>query len=338
MRLITIWVFEQSIASGIAGPIDVFLTANIVWAQRNKQAAPLFSWRLESVDGKPVHTASGLALSPDGPISPARMADAVLLPGMALNSVEVLLQTLDQLRPQLAALREQYQHGAIIAANCSANFLLAEAGLLDGRRATTHWCLSKAFRQRYPKVDLHPDEILTEHDRLLCSGAATAYMDLALRLVEIFAGTQVATETAKLLLIDANRTSQAPFRMAAVQDHFNKETDALVSRATRWLQKNLHKAFSLPDLARHLAVSERTVIRRFNRSLGCSPGVCLQTMRMEFAKRLLETTKLSVESVCDRVGYSDVNFFRRVFKRESGLTPSGYRQQFAQRHATENPA
>ncbi len=333
MRQIKVWVLDNGLASGITGPIDVLVAANAIWAYQNKdKAEPLFEWRLESLDGKPVRTASGLTLNVDGPINPRTAADALLLPGIFLgNGVAFFLKALESYQPLLPALRKLHERGTVIAANCSAGFLLAESGLLDHRQATTHWYLAKAFQQRYPLVDLRPQEVITEHDRLICSGAATAYLNLALRLVEKFAGANLAAATAKMLLIDANRVSQASFKSLTVQDHL-PHADALVVKAQRWMEKRLPQSFRLADLARAMAVSERTVIRRFKQALGDTPVGYLQTMKIELAKRLLETTALSVDAISDRIGYADLSSFRRLFKRETGLSPRDYQQRFARRH------
>lgn len=334
MRCLAVWALERSIASAVTGPIDVLMTANAVWAYLNRKGqkvGPLFEWRVESLDGKPVRTPSGYTIDVDGAIGARAAVDAVLLPGFFVDDMPAFLKTLERLKPLLPALRKLHERGTLIAANCSTSFLLADAGLLDHRKATVHWSLAKVFQQRYPKVDLCPHEILTEQDGILC-GAATAYMDLALRLVEKFAGASLAAATAKSLLVDANRASQASYKTTTVQDYL-PQTDALVARAQRWMEKRLRLPFRLRDLASDLAVSERTVSRRFNEALGQSPVAYLQALRIEIGKRLLETTRLSVEAVSERVGYGDVNFFRRVFKRQTGLSPREYHQRFRRRYS-----
>jgi transcriptional regulator GlxA family with amidase domain len=334
MRQFIIWALDGTIASGVAGPTDVWAAANSIWAYQNKgKAEPLFEWRIESPDGKPVRTRSGITLNVDGPINPRTRADAILLPGIFFSGGMTEFQRkIDHVRPLLPTLRRLHERGVVLAANCSSSFLLAEAGLLDGRPATTHWILAKQFQQRYPQVKFQPQEVITEADGILCSGAATTYLNLALRLVELFAGPSIAATTAKMLLIDSNRVSQASYRMITVQDQ-QPHTDDLVGRAQRWMEKRMQRSFRLRELAGDLATSERTLIRRFKQALGDTPIGYLQSLRVEFAKRLLETTKLSIDAVSERVGYGDLSSFRRLFKRTTGLSPREYHQRFARRRA-----
>ena len=210
-----------------------------------------------------------------------------------------------------------------------------EAGLLDGGVATTHWAQAKTFARRYPEVDLRVSEILTEQNHILCSGAVTTSLNLALRLVEKFAGPEVAAATGKMMLIDTNRVSQSSYAsLSEAPGH----SDALVARAQRWMEKSLNQGFSLSELARHLAVSERTLNRRFKLATGEAPLHHLQSLRVDVAKRLLATTGLSVEAVSARVGYSDLSTFRRLFRRETGLSPREYQRRFSRRHAGRGAA
>ena len=208
MRRIRIWVYDGILASGVAGSIDVFTAANAVWADKNghrRGTAPLFEWRIESLDGKPVQTASGQIVHVDGSISARTAADAVIVTGPFIANIERFFERPDVLKPLFSALRRQHERGALLASYCTGSFILAEAGLLDGGVATTHWAKAKVFARRYPEVDLRVSEILTEQNRIVCSGAVTTSLNLALRLVEKFAGASITAATGKLMLIDTNR-------------------------------------------------------------------------------------------------------------------------------------
>jgi len=332
MRHIRLWVYDGVLASGVAAVIDVLTTANMLWADAHggSRAARLFDWRVESPDGRPVRTASGQELAVDGAIAARSAADAVVVTAPFVADMPRFLGRMAALGPMLAALRRQHARGALLASYCSGSFLLAEAGLLDGCAATTHWALEKTFRRRYPRVDLRPAEVMTEQNRILCSGAVTSYFNLALRIVEIFAGAQVATLAGRLLLIDTSRVSQAAYATLTLQDR-QPHADPLVARAQRWMEKHLHETFRLETLARHLAASERTVSRRFRAAVGQAPLQHLQGLRIEVAKRLLESSGLNVDAVGERVGYQDLSTFRRLFKRGTGLSPSAYQRSFARR-------
>jgi transcriptional regulator GlxA family with amidase domain len=232
------------------------------------------------------------------------------------------------LAPLLAALRHQHERGTLIATYCTGAFLLAEAGLLNGRVATTHWSKRKTFNSRYPEVELRASEVLTEQDRIICSGAVTSYQNLALRVVEKLANARLAAASAKVMLIDANRVSQDSFIDFSRMDLLEHD-DQLVARAQRWMEKHLHEPFNLTRSSRHLAVSERTINRRFKLAVGEPPLKHLQTLWIEVAKRLLETRQLSIDAVSGRVGYVDMSSFRQLFKRVTGVSPGEYRRRFS---------
>ena len=331
VRHIRIWVYDGILASGVAGSIDVFTAANAVSADKNghrRGTAPLFEWRIESLDGKAVRTASGQIVNVDGQIGARTVADAVIVTGPFIANIERFFDRPDLLQPLFAALRRQHARGALLASYCTGSFILAEAGLLDGGVATTHWAKAKVFARRYPEVDLRVSEILTEQNHILCSGAVTTSLNLALRLVEKFAGADIAAATARMMLIDTNRVSQSSY--ATLPDE-PQHADALVARAQRWMEKSLAQGFSLTELARHLAVSERTLNRRFKQATGEAPLHYLQSLRVDVAKRLLQTKALNVEAVSARVGYGDLSTFRRLFKRETGLSPRQYQLRFSRR-------
>jgi transcriptional regulator GlxA family with amidase domain len=330
-----VWVYEGCLASAAHAPIDVLLAANAVWAHLNREKGrvkPLFEWRVESADGRPVRAASGYPIEVDGAIDGSVPTDAVILPAIFFPNLESLTARLALLKPLAPLLRAHHERGAILAANCTGAFLLAEAGLLDGRTATVHWAVAKFFRQRHPEVNIRPDEMLTDQDRIMC-GAGCAYLSMSLRLVERFAGEGLAKATAESMLVDANRAPYTARSSTSLQDLLPAQADPLVTRAQQWMQARLRLPFQLDSLARYLGVSKRTINRRFNDALGKTPITYLQALRIETGKRFLETTKMSVESVAELVGYGDVNSFSRVFKRLTGLSPREHHYKFRRRHA-----
>jgi len=327
--LVRIWVYDGVLASGIAGPIDVLNAANAVHAEgRGAGAEPLFAWRVESMDGKQVRSASGQWVSVDGRLQTAAKTAAVVVTGPYVGDVCAFLEDRDRLEPLLAGIRRQYESGTLVASYCSGSFLLAEAGLLDGRAATTHWAKASEFRRRYPAVALRAGDVLVEDDRILCSGAVTSYLQMALRIVARFGGERLADETARLLLVDTSRVSQAAY---AVRDLASEHShaDPLVARAQRWLERHLHEPVRLHLLAAQLAVTERTLHRRFRAATGQAPLGYLQALRVAAAQRLLQQRHRSVEDIAARVGYGDVGAFRAVFRRHTGLTPAAYQAQFS---------
>jgi transcriptional regulator GlxA family with amidase domain len=170
--------------------------------------------------------------------------------------------------------------------------------------------------------------MIVEDSGLICAGAVTSYLNLALHLVEKFAGPAIAAQCARLMLIDSKQLSQAPF--ASLQAGWQHQDD-IVSQAQSWMQRNLHCELNLDDIASSIPVSPRTLIRRFKEAAGQTPLAFLQSMRVEAAKRLLENTDLSLEMIVEKVGYSDVSSFRRLFSRTTQLTPREYRSRFGAR-------
>ncbi|EIM26266.1 GlxA family transcriptional regulator [Microvirga lotononidis] len=335
MRMIRIWVYDGVLASGVSGPIDVFAAANRIAAKspvNRRQPFQPIRWRVESLNGKPVHSASGQTVAVDGRIDARGRADAILVTAPFVADMEEFVSRREQLHALSSALRRQHAAGAVVASYCTGSYLLAEAGLLDGRIATTHWDRATDFARRYPRVELRANEVMTEQDRVLCTGAVTSFLNLALRLVEMIGDANLATTTAKALLIDTNRVSQASY--ATLLDEHG-HSDRLVARAQIRMEATLQHGFRLSELAAYLAVSERTLNRRFKQAVGDTPLEYLQSLRIEVAKRLLEAGHASLEGVSQRIGYGDLSTFRELFKRKTGLTPREYQRRFA-RHASRN--
>ncbi|HET7888175.1 MAG TPA: helix-turn-helix domain-containing protein [Bradyrhizobium sp.] len=326
MPLIKIWVYDDILASSVAGCLDVFTAANYFWSKKQGGNAQSLKWRLESLDAKPIRTASGQVINVDGPIGPRSAADAVIVPGPFVTDVERFFARADLMKPLCSALRAQHQRGALLASYCTGSFILAEAGLLEGGLATTHWAKAKIFAQRYPAVELSVSEILTEQNNIICSGAVTTALNMALRIVEKLLDARVAGEVGRIMLIDRNRASQASY---AAMEEEAEHSDALVARAQRAMQKSLQAGFNLGELAGALSVSERTLNRRFKRATGEAPLQYLQSLRVDVAKRLLQAKRLTVDAVGERVGYRDLSTFRRLFKRETGLSPRDYQRRFS---------
>jgi transcriptional regulator GlxA family with amidase domain len=330
MLLVRIWVYDGILASSVAGVVDVFTAANSIVRERaryGRDKAPMLQWRIESPHGQDVQSASGQTIRVDGPINSRSKTDVVIVAGPFVTDVERFLQKADLIAPLIEALRHQHARGVLLASYCTGSFLLAEAGLLDGGVATTHWAKGRIFAKRYPEVELRIADIITEQEGIICSGAVTSSLNLALRIVEKFSGAEVAAETGKLMLIDSNRVSQMSYATRREERH----SDPLVARAQRWMEKSLQRGFNLGELAGHLAVSERTLNRHFKQAMGEPPLKYLQTLRVDVAKRLLERGRLTIDSVSERVGYGDLSTFRRLFKRETGLSPREYQRRFSRR-------
>jgi len=248
---------------------------------------------------------------------------AVILPGFfAADFASLVAQLQSVWQPAIARLRA-LRPDTLVAASCYGTFVLAESGLLDGRQATTTWWLEAPFRQRYPRVGLDAGLALADGGNVLSAGAMTAHTDLSLHVLRRLFGAALARKVGAIMLVDGARTSQRPFM--ALQRHF---ADPLVQQAADRLAQQRGAAITPSDLAAELHVSYRTLHRRFNGAAGMPPLAYLQALRVEHAKELLESTRLSLEQIVEEVGYHDVSAFRRLFARSTGLSPAQYRQRF----------
>lgn len=313
-------------ASALSMTLDVLSTANLLGASLGGGRAPRFTWSVRTVGGGPVRSSSGLTVTSDGEVH-AEPHDVlfVLGPGMA-DAGRVLA---DVARPDTRALLPVLQRArehTLLAASCSSTFVLAEAGLLDGGEATTSWWLAPLFRSRYRDVALRPDAIVCASRSAMTAGAAMAQLDLSLAVVRRFAGAEIAHACAQYLVIDEARTSQAPF---LVLNHLSRH-DALVARAERWMTEHLAEPIELADVARALAVSERTLARHFVSSTGLSPVRFARRLRVEAAARLLAQTDTPIAEVGRAVGYDDERAFRRAFQSQMKRSPGAHRRAHRQ--------
>jgi transcriptional regulator GlxA family with amidase domain len=269
-----------------------------------------------------VHSLCSLGLTPQCAIRDIRKTDIIILPASGLDLQERIARS----TALLPWLRRWHTRGAYIAGICSGVAFLAEAGLLDGRQATTHWAVAEAMRRRYPKVTWLPEQFVTEDGRMLCSGGLYASIDVSLYLVEKFCGHEVALQCAKAMLVSMPRSSQAGYSVVPLS---RPHSDARIRQAEQYLQKHFDRGVSIDDLASEMGMSPRTLIRHFKAATGRLPGEYVQALRMSAAKELLESGNVPIQNVCEKIGYEDVAFFRNLFKRHTGMTPAAYRSCFA---------
>lgn len=222
-------------------------------------------------------------------------------------------------------LRAWARGGSVVGAVCAGVFCLAEAGLLDGRRATTHWSLVAAFRQRFPRVILDPDALVIDDGDRLIGGGMTAYFDLGLRLVRRFAGAEVARDCADVFVLDPNRRFQSPF---APVGYGVDEADPVLARALAWALGQKDLDFGVEAWASAVAVEKRTLERRARTNWGFGPAEKLRRLRLDRARQLVAGGSLTWDQVSARCGYRDPAAFRRLFLARFGQTPGEYRRRF----------
>ena len=262
-----------------------------------------------------------IMLQPNIAIEDVSHTDILLIPTIGGNIDEVLRDT----QPLLVHIKRLQKVGADIAANCTGTFLLAQTGLLTNKTATTHWGYADKFKSMYPDVNLQPDKMVTEDNAVYCAGGGMAWIDLSTQLIERYCGHQIASDTAKSHVLDVSRTSQTIYASSR-QRRLHADKDIMEIQS--YLEKNVRSKTTLAELAKKHNMTERTMIRRFKNACDITPGQYLQALRIEQARKLLETSTMPLENLINAVGYEDLSSFTRLFKKTTGLSPSQYRIKF----------
>jgi transcriptional regulator GlxA family with amidase domain len=326
MKKIVLYANDLSSLAGVTGAQEIFNCANIIWGIENPGTDPIFECSVVSPEKSCQELCAGLNIEFATGLDHHEHADAVISTGFLYRDINQLIQKIDKSKAALNWLRRHYGEGTTIGASCSGTVLLAETGLLDEKRATTSWWLDGFFRTRYPRIELHIDRLLVDNGHLVTAGAMTSYIYLVLGLIERFYDKKLALSCAKVMLIDLNKNYQTPY---AILQTIVRHPDDIVLKAQYWMNEHVHDTIDMHELADYLAVSYRTLLRRFKTATGDTPICYLQKARVEMAKHLLETTALNTETVMERVGYSDLSSFTLLFKRLTRLTPREYRDNFS---------
>ncbi len=317
-------VFDSSLAL----TLDTLAAANRLSGL--SQGRELFRVSLHLPGRRQVETGTGAVHRVRARLRPGPKA-ALIVPGLGLAAAEEIdaLFASSETSRLLRWLRAHAGEFPVVAASCSAVFLLAEAGLLEGKATTTTWWLAPVFRSRYPDIELDESLMVVESGQFLCAGAALAQIDLMLRLIARLAGPDLAAQVARVLAIEL-RPSQARYMVSSAVAGLGDE----VIRAEAWVHKNLGRSFNITDMARELGMSARTLDRRLRETVGLGPSRFVQRIRCEHATHLIETTDLSMDSIAARVGYEDTASLRRLIKRERRASPGELRRGgLAQRSA-----
>lgn len=320
---------DGCILSSLTGPMDILRVAQKLAEVRD----PATTLRLQTVlvGARGQATVSGTGGLSIGPVQPpVATPDLLLVPGFMHSSADDLLERLRGYGPEIELLRAMHLRGVPLAGSCCGTFLLAEAGLLDGREATSSWWLHAAFRKRYPRVKVDIERMVVEDGNITTTGASTAVLSYVLQLLARHVDPALAQHTGRMMLIDPDRQSQAPYISLALTE---RPRHSLSEKAEHFLQKELHRELSIGELAEACGTSERSLLRHFRQHYGNSPLGHIQHLRVERAKALLETTLLSFDEIVERCGYSDSSSFRKLFKRATSLTPADYRERFRLRAA-----
>lgn len=323
MKTFLVLATEGILDSGLAITLDILRTANFL-IERNHETQ---SFRIITAGHrKRVRTGAGLELTCDYTFQQLLRAeveaDWVLLPGSGkklLPELEASLNSKEVLQV-MAVLKHYAEQGSCLSVSCASTFMLAEAGLMTGRTATTSWWLATAFRQRYPDVILDEAKMLVRDGNFLTAGAVFSQMDVVLDIVAEVVGSNIAYLCSRYLLIE-QRSSQARFMIPTQNQHL----DPIVIAAEKWIDKNIARPLTVQELASQFAVSTKTLSRKIQEATGDSPIKFIQRRKLMRAVHLLESTNLSIELVAERVGYQNGTMLRHLVKRELGVLPGGIR-------------
>ena len=307
------------------GLMDVLRIADASIALTQAQTqSPLFAVELVGLNRGAVACRDGVYMQPSAVASKLPLPDLVIVPGLD----DDLDASIERNRAWVPWISRWHAAGSRIASSCGGAFLLAEAGVLAGKAATTHWKFAPEMQRRYPSVDVRADRMIIDTGDVITSAGATAFMNLVLYLVERFGGHERANMAAKVLLIDGNRHSQLPY-VAALPDR--SHGDLVVHKVQAHIDAHLDEPLRITKLASRFGLSSRTLARRFTAATGRTPIAYLQHVRVNHAKRLLETTADPIDQIRHAVGYLDPAAFRRAFHQVTAMSPTAYRRAYAPR-------
>ncbi|WP_018611805.1 GlxA family transcriptional regulator [Segetibacter koreensis] len=321
MKHISILVPEGDVSiTNIEGTHQIFSQVNSFLLRAGRQ--PLFTIQLVGLN-KETRMKKGLfSVHPDVLIDDNIKTDLIIIPAIQESDMKKALEANQDFIPWLI---KQYKSGAEIASLCIGSFLLASTGLLKGRKCATHWVAANDFRSMFPDVHLVTDRIITDEQGIYSSGGAYSSLNLILYLVEKFAGREMAILCSKVFQIEIERNSQSSFMIFNPQ---KEHKDEAIKQAQEFIEHNVGDKISVEDLASKCAVGRRNFERRFKKATSNTPAEYLQRVKIEAAKKSLETSRKNVNEVMYEVGYADTKAFRTIFRKITGLSPIEYRNKY----------
>lgn len=319
MKHVSILVPESAILAAIDDPRHVFSQVNSFFQKAGKP--PVFDIKLVGLR-KEIKLHNDLfTVHADSLLGEVEKTDLIFIPALAGN----LKNALELNKDFVPWIVEQYRNGAEVVSLCVGAFLLAQTGLIDGKKCSTHWREADAFREMFPTVDLQTDRIITEQDGIYTSGGATSYWNLLIYLIEKFTTRETAILTAKIFAIDLERSSQSQF---IIFNNQTNHTDETVKKAQEFIAVNFQTRITTDDLSDKFAIGRRSFERRFKKATNNTVNEYVQRVKIEAAKKTFETSRKNISEVMFDVGYSDTKAFRGIFKKITGMTPIDYRNKY----------
>lgn len=319
MKNIIILIPEGAVLASIADPRYMFNAANEFLANTGRK--PLFNVVLAAAKKDIVLSEGSVTIHADMIIDEIKKSDLVIIPALGRDAAAGI-ELNKNLIPWIV---QQYKNGSEIASLCIGAFLFAATGLLKGKQCSTHWLYSSQFRQMFPDVKLADDKIVTDQNGLYSSGGASSYWNLLLYLVEKYTDREIAVMAAKFFLLDIGRTNQSSFIIFRGQkDHNDNE----VKKAQEYIELNFKDKITVDELCDLFGIGRRTFERRFKKATNNTIVEYIQRVKIEAAKKELESGRKTINEVMYDTGYTDTKAFRDVFKKIAGLSPIDYRNKY----------
>jgi transcriptional regulator GlxA family with amidase domain len=317
----------ETAGSALYGMVDVLSATGNLWQLLvgTEPERVLIKPRIVSLSSEPFECGNGIPVTPATGIDSDPSGEIIILPEIWLAPDE----TMNGRYPELMEwIREKFRKGSVIYSACSGSIMLAETGLLDGREATSHWGYADLFRNGYPDVRFRPEPNLVVADasgRIVTAGGTTSWHDLAIHIIARHCSSGEALRIAKVYLLKWHGEGQLPYA-SLVQRH--PHADSVVRSCEEWLTTQFREADTIRRVVEASGIPERTLKRRFKAATGSTLIEYVQNLRVEEAKRMLEADDAAFDDICAEAGYENPGFFRRLFKRRTGLTPGQYRRMF----------
>lgn len=319
MRHISILVPNEAVPAAIVDPRYMFTAVNQFLRQQDKE--PVFEVELVGLTRQVTLNGGVFSVNVDKTLNEVKKTDLIIVPALS-GDMKMALESNAGFVPWIV---DQYNRGAEVASLCLGAFMLASTGLLSGRKCSTHWQFVAEFREMFPDVTVADGSIITEEQGLYSSGGAASYWNLLLHLIEKFTNREMAIRASKFFAIEIDRRSQSPFIMFNGQ---KKHEDDSIRQAQEFIEKNVTEKISVEELAVRFAIGRRHFERRFKKATNNTPVEYIQRVKIEAAKKDLESGRKTVNEVMYDVGYSDIKAFRTVFKKITGLSPVEYRNKY----------
>lgn len=331
VQTIVVAALDGALLSGLIGVLDLLSLAKLGIAKYSTYGqTQIDPWTptvvTASYDGSPVRDNRGQKFYVDSAFDDIAHCRAIIVPGISPDSRGLFPEVLTRKRTQLW-LADQHRRGALVGSSCSGAFALGEAGLLDGRRCTTTWWLHYEFKKRFPSAKALWGNEIVDDGNIVTAGGPLSWTKIALHIIRLLAGIQTASLVADFAVVDTVPKSQNIY----VPQDYLIATAPFIIRAEQTVRHTLNRRISTRELASSMAVSERTLHRRLKQLTGEAPKAFIDRLCIDSACTLLQSSSESIATIAESLGFSDETVFRRLFRRHTGMTPTGYRRWFLER-------